>query len=77
MVWDYNIFSFIVDVNDCMDHLCNYGATCVDGVDQYTCSCVDGYTGIYCETGNIQISFSEYLCYTKFLQHIISFPHPV
>ncbi|XP_042289870.1 protein eyes shut homolog isoform X1 [Thunnus maccoyii] len=37
------------NVNDCVQHWCQNGATCVDEIDGYSCLCPRGYTGIYCE----------------------------
>uniref|UniRef100_A0A8P4KTZ8 Protein eyes shut homolog n=1 Tax=Dicentrarchus labrax TaxID=13489 RepID=A0A8P4KTZ8_DICLA len=38
-----------INVNDCVQHWCQNGATCVDEIDGYSCLCPRGYTGIYCE----------------------------
>ena len=44
-------FSYISDINECLNISCENGGTCKDSVDSYTCDCADGYTGIHCETG--------------------------
>jgi hypothetical protein len=44
------IFILYIDINECVDHACENGATCVDGINQYTCTCVAGYTGEFCAT---------------------------
>uniref|UniRef100_A0A3P9QGN3 EGF-like domain-containing protein n=1 Tax=Poecilia reticulata TaxID=8081 RepID=A0A3P9QGN3_POERE len=51
-----------INVNDCVQHWCQNGATCVDEIDAVTftalplglreifyCLCPSGYTGVYCE----------------------------
>uniref|UniRef100_A0AAQ5Z5T4 Protein eyes shut homolog n=1 Tax=Amphiprion ocellaris TaxID=80972 RepID=A0AAQ5Z5T4_AMPOC len=38
-----------INVNDCIQHWCQNGATCVDEIDGYSCLCPRGYTGVYCE----------------------------
>uniref|UniRef100_A0A8C5HG05 Protein eyes shut homolog n=1 Tax=Gouania willdenowi TaxID=441366 RepID=A0A8C5HG05_GOUWI len=38
-----------INVNDCIQHWCQHGATCVDEIDGYSCLCPRGYTGVYCE----------------------------
>ncbi|KAM9847514.1 protein eyes shut homolog [Aulostomus maculatus] len=38
-----------VNVNDCVHHWCQNGATCVDETDGYSCLCPRGYTGAFCE----------------------------
>ncbi|XP_023241480.1 slit homolog 2 protein-like [Centruroides sculpturatus] len=37
------------NVDDCVENMCQNGATCVDGVNSYTCSCSEGYAGTFCE----------------------------
>ncbi|XP_029031043.1 protein eyes shut homolog isoform X2 [Betta splendens] len=38
-----------VNVNDCVRHWCQNGATCVDEIDGYSCLCPSGYAGVHCE----------------------------
>ena len=59
--WAFHYFSYSqnicqihnisVDIDECVDNLCENAATCEDGVNGYTCVCVDGYTGVYCSIG--------------------------
>ena len=42
---------FLSDINDCVNHTCENGATCLDGINSYSCYCTAGFTGQYCETG--------------------------
>jgi len=39
------------DIDECVNNLCDHGATCVDQVNGYSCLCVPGYTDTHCETG--------------------------
>ncbi|KAM6916581.1 protein eyes shut homolog [Xenentodon cancila] len=41
--------SCLINVNNCIQHWCQNGATCVDEIDGYSCLCPSGYTGVYCE----------------------------
>uniref|UniRef100_A0A673ZPH0 Protein eyes shut homolog n=1 Tax=Salmo trutta TaxID=8032 RepID=A0A673ZPH0_SALTR len=38
-----------LNINDCVQHWCQNGATCVDEIDGYSCLCPRGYSGSYCE----------------------------
>lgn len=42
---------FFSDINDCVNHTCENGATCLDGINSYWCNCTAGFTGAYCERG--------------------------
>ncbi|XP_077468678.1 protein eyes shut homolog isoform X2 [Stigmatopora argus] len=37
------------NVNDCVQHWCQNGATCVDEIDDYSCLCPTGFYGSFCE----------------------------
>ncbi|KAM4590762.1 protein eyes shut homolog [Odontesthes bonariensis] len=39
----------LININDCIRHWCQNGATCVDKIDGYSCLCPSGYTGVHCE----------------------------
>ncbi|XP_051773782.1 protein eyes shut homolog [Ctenopharyngodon idella] len=39
----------LVNINECVQHRCQNGATCVDEVGGYSCLCGHGYTGVHCE----------------------------
>jgi len=39
------------DIDYCINHTCQNGASCVDGLHNYSCKCPTGYTGSKCETG--------------------------
>ncbi|XP_051945836.1 protein eyes shut homolog [Xyrauchen texanus] len=39
----------LVNINECVQHRCQNGATCADGVGGYRCLCDHGYTGVHCE----------------------------
>lgn len=63
--WDKNththktnrcVHFYILDIDECLGHNCQNGATCVDGIDSFTCSCVPGYDGTSCENSKIIIS---------------------
>ena len=47
---NYFFYSTGTDIDECLDHVCENGATCVDGVAQYTCTCVAGFTAEFCQT---------------------------
>ena len=38
-----------LDVDDCVDSLCQNEAKCVDAINSYSCQCVGGFEGRYCE----------------------------
>jgi len=37
------------EINECVNHQCQHGATCVNGIGTYTCTCAPGYMGDRCE----------------------------
>uniref|UniRef100_A0A8B9UHK8 Sushi, nidogen and EGF like domains 1 n=1 Tax=Anas zonorhyncha TaxID=75864 RepID=A0A8B9UHK8_9AVES len=40
-----------VDVDECLSHPCQNGATCINGVNSFSCQCLPGFRGASCETG--------------------------
>ncbi|XP_056354913.1 sushi, nidogen and EGF-like domain-containing protein 1 isoform X1 [Oenanthe melanoleuca] len=39
-----------VDVDECLSHPCQNGATCLNGASRFTCKCPPGFRGNHCET---------------------------
>ncbi|XP_038057449.1 adhesion G protein-coupled receptor E2-like [Patiria miniata] len=39
---------YSTDIDECMNHLCQNGATCVDGINEYSCNCDSGFKGTLC-----------------------------
>lgn len=39
------------DVDECLSHPCQNGATCINGVNSFSCQCLPGFRGASCETG--------------------------
>ncbi|KAM7540909.1 hypothetical protein Aperf_G00000025061 [Anoplocephala perfoliata] len=39
----------ILDIDECVDHPCAYGARCVDKIGTYECICPEGRSGRHCE----------------------------
>ncbi|NXM79492.1 SNED1 protein, partial [Oenanthe oenanthe] len=39
-----------VDVDECLSHPCQNGATCLNGAGRFTCRCPPGFRGNHCET---------------------------
>ena len=39
---------YFSDTDDCVDHLCENGATCNDSIADYDCICAEGFEGEYC-----------------------------
>ena len=37
-----------MNIDDCMEGVCENGASCNDLINAFTCSCTPGYTGMYC-----------------------------
>ncbi|CAH1274718.1 SRPX2 [Branchiostoma lanceolatum] len=42
-----------INIDDCLDNVCENGATCLDGVQNYTCLCPDGFVGDFCEVESV------------------------
>ncbi|XP_078597007.1 uncharacterized protein LOC144873484 isoform X2 [Branchiostoma floridae x Branchiostoma japonicum] len=42
-----------INIDDCLDNVCDNGATCLDGVGNYTCLCPDGFVGDLCEVESV------------------------
>uniref|UniRef100_A0A493SSA7 Sushi, nidogen and EGF like domains 1 n=1 Tax=Anas platyrhynchos platyrhynchos TaxID=8840 RepID=A0A493SSA7_ANAPP len=51
-----------VDVDECLSHPCQNGATCINGVNSFSCQCLPGFRGASCET-------EELPCETKVCQN--------
>ena len=39
------------DIDECLSHECENGATCVDELNAYTCTCPQGFIGRFCQIG--------------------------
>jgi hypothetical protein len=48
--YDWKVFYYIADVDECVSTPCQNSGTCTDAVNSYTCTCAAGYTGTNCET---------------------------
>jgi len=48
----------IADTNECDSSPCIHNGTCSNLENRYRCTCKRGFTGINCETGNIEINSS-------------------
>ncbi|XP_019616496.1 PREDICTED: sushi, von Willebrand factor type A, EGF and pentraxin domain-containing protein 1-like [Branchiostoma belcheri] len=42
-----------INIDDCLDNVCENNATCLDGVGSYTCLCPDGFVGGFCEVESV------------------------
>ena len=44
-----------MNIDNCVDHLCQHGGKCVDGIDSYSCDCRGtGFTGRLCQVAGNQ-----------------------
>ena len=46
-----NLFLFS-EIDNCLNHTCENGASCLDGIESYTCVCADGWEGPFCQRSN-------------------------
>ena len=44
------MFSYVLDIDDCVGVICLNGGECVDMVNEYNCSCAPGFEGALCQT---------------------------
>ena len=58
------------DTDECLCNPCMHEATCIDGINSYICTCLQGFTGIHCETGNVQFNISRFIIFI-FVFHAI------
>ena len=50
---------FYVDINECASNPCLNGGSCTDQVNGYVCDCGGSYTGINCQTGKYNTSYTS------------------
>ena len=50
-VYNGYVVCLISEIDNCVSHLCENGATCVDLTASYRCECAPGYEGIFCQFG--------------------------
>ena len=60
------------DIDYCINHTCQNGASCVDGLHNYSCKCPTGYTGSNCESGKFLLLLFS-LSYCGFIQFYFYF----
>ena len=53
MIFLYDTYIYISDINECADTPCMNGGECSDLVGRFECECVAGYEGTTCETGEL------------------------
>ena len=51
-----------VNIDDCVGHRCENGATCVDGVGDYECACRPEYTGRFCTEDVDECAVHQGIC---------------
>ena len=54
------MFTFCPDIDGCVSHSCENGATCIDLPNSYRCDCPPGYQGIFCQNGKVHSLFIIY-----------------
>jgi len=50
---------YILDIDECVSHPCQNGATCHDGENQYSCTCKEGYADDNCQTSMCNTSIAN------------------
>lgn len=61
-----NVLYLFADINECLSSPCVQG-NCTDQVNGFLCNCIKGYTGITCDTGNDDYSWTDCFIIMLFL----------